>query len=512
MALTPTAQQQAIITTARTTQSNIMVKAFAGCAKTSTVEMMARALPIRPSLYVVFNVKNKKEAESRMPTHFNVKTINGLGHEAWGRTIGKRCAVEPDKIGAILKDVIKKAGPEYERMSRDNFGEVLRLVRYAKLRGLVPQQYSDTYHGLIEDDDDGWEDICDSLYMEFNEGMIWLAREVLLRDIRMAFEGTIDYDDQIYMSALFGGVFTRYAEVILDEAQDLSPLNHMMIAKTAAGRLTVVGDPLQAIYAFRGADSASMERLRDLRDEWVDLPLSLTFRCPKAVVARQQDHAPGFTAYDTNEEGSIHNFGDREWNIEDVEKIADGKQIAILCRNNAPLLACALRIIKGGRGCTIMGREIGKTLSNLSKKIFSDDDAPPEVCLALVNNWAEREINLAIANGKDAHVAIIQDKRECLAAVLESSLCTSAAKCRELLGVMFDTGNLRITLATGHKAKGLEWPVVLHLDPWRVPSKYAIAARDNGNPVPYEQDLNLKYVIETRSKSVLCFANLEPML
>jgi hypothetical protein len=372
----PTSEQQAIIDASRTRSESLMIKAYAGCAKTTTIEMCARALPIRPSLYVVFNVKNKKEAEGRMPTHFNVKTLNGLGHEAWGRAIGKRCAVDQDKIGGILKDVIKN-NREFADITRDQFGEVLQLVRRARIAGLIPHQF-EQYHGLVPDDDGGWDMLFDSLYMEPNEGMVWLAREILLKSIKMSFEGTIDYDDQIYMSALFGGVFTRYPIVMGDETQDWSVINHMQVARAAADRLILVGDPRQSIYAFRGADATSMERLRELREEWIDLPLSLTFRCPKAVVARQQDHAPGFTAYETNPEGEIHNFGTREWRIDEVEKIADGRQIAILCRNNAPLLAAALRIIKNGKGCTIMGREIGKQLVNLSKKIIPEDEDGPE--------------------------------------------------------------------------------------------------------------------------------------
>ena len=43
----------------------------------------------------------------------------------------------------------------------------------------------------------------------------------------------------------------------------------------------------------------------------------------------------------------------------------------------------------------------------------------------------------------------------------------------------------RITLITGHKAKGLEWPTVYHLDPF-------LCKED-------EQDRNLRYVIQTRS-------------
>lgn len=42
-----------------------------------------------------------------------------------------------------------------------------------------------------------------------------------------------------------------------------------------------------------------------------------------------------------------------------------------------------------------------------------------------------------------------------------------------------------IHLLTGHKAKGLEWPTVYHLDPWLLGES--------------EQELNLAYVIQTRA-------------
>jgi superfamily I DNA/RNA helicase len=46
-----------------------------------------------------------------------------------------------------------------------------------------------------------------------------------------------------------------------------------------------------------------------------------------------------------------------------------------------------------------------------------------------------------------------------------------------------------ITLTTGHKAKGKEWDVVYHLDPH-------LCRND-------DQDLNLRYVITTRSANQL---------
>jgi superfamily I DNA/RNA helicase len=50
-----------------------------------------------------------------------------------------------------------------------------------------------------------------------------------------------------------------------------------------------------------------------------------------------------------------------------------------------------------------------------------------------------------------------------------------------------------IRLLTGHKAKGLEWDTVYHLDPWLIGDE--------------EQELNLRYVITTRSKDKLFEVN-----
>jgi superfamily I DNA/RNA helicase len=284
---------------------------------------------------------------------------------------------------------------------------------------------------------------------------------------------------------------------MVDEAQDLSPLNHIQIKFCAAGRLICVGDSRQAVYAFRGADSSSMDNLRALRNDWIDLPLSTTFRCPKVIVNRQQTHAPGFQAHHTNIEGEFIDSTNKPW------KIPAGK-VAILCRNNAPLMACALRIIRSGVGCTVLGSELGKGLVNLSKKIVESDSMPSPSAMEKINNWASNEVAKALANGKESHADLITDKAECLRAVITE--CKTIGEARSILETMFSKDNLRITLSTGHKAKGLEWPTVIHLDPWRIPSKFA---KKPGNTVALEQDLNLRYVIETRAQEKLILANLE---
>lgn len=499
----PTPEQQAILDMAGDKRS-MMITAMAGCAKTTSLKMLSKELPLRPSLALAFNKKIKLELEKEFPSHFQVKTLNGLGHMAWCKTINKRCQLNDSKIGDILKQMAK----DNNASLGEAFVLILQLVRAARHAGLIPQGLQ--YEGLVTDTYENWQNIADTFYAEINDEVHYYATAVLKETIRQSYQGVIDYDDQIYMSALFGGAFSKFPLVMVDEAQDLSPLNHIQLRKSCSDRLIVVGDPRQAIYAFRGADSYSMETMRGLRKEWVDLPLSTTFRCPKAIVARQQGHAPGFTAAPQAPDGKVLDWMDRDaWSVQEL--LAHGAPVAILCRNNAPLIAAALRIIRGGRGCTVLGGEIGKQLVNLSRKVVPNDDTPFENTCAAIDLWRRNEVTKARALEKEERIAIINDKAECLLAVMENGDCKNAGDMRRTLETMFRKENLSIILATGHKAKGLEWPVVCHLDPWRIPSKWAQRALDSGNTAPMQQENNLRYVIETRSKDTLVLANLEEM-
>lgn len=507
--MTPTTEQLAIIEAARASKDSLFVDAMAGCAKTTSLILLAKNLPMVPSVALAFNVRIKQEIEKKLPPWFTTMTLNGLGHRAWGKTIGKKMGVDSNK----MKDCVNEALEELRIKDEEGiWSETMTLARGARHAGLIPAPLDQQFRGLLPDNESAWEAIAGPHYIDLSDINVLAARRTLQIAIRRSFAGLIDYDDQIYMPTLFGGIFPRFAVTMVDEAQDLSPLNHKQISRAAADRLIVCGDPRQAIYAFRGADSSSMESLRGLRSAWVELPLTTTFRCPKVIVARQQTHAPGFTAADVAPEGEFHDWTDREWSIADIENAYRGQHIALICRNNAPIIAAALRIIRSGRGCTVLGREIGKALVNLSKKILPNDDIGTQACIELIAAWQEREIAVARANKKEEKVAQITDRAECLLAVVSSEPDMTSGKMRKTLQTMFSKENLAITLSTGHKSKGLEWPVVVHLDAWRIPSPFARDAHARGNSIPLQQDMNLRYVIETRAQKVLINADLETML
>jgi superfamily I DNA/RNA helicase len=512
----PTPEQSAILAAGAADRTSLMITAMAGCGKTTTLKLLSKVVAKgEPALALAFNKKIAVELEKVFPTNWKVQTMNGLGHGAWSKAIGKRFGVDTDKLGKLFKAVTKDHHIDSKDLPPEAFSYVLSVVRAARSGGLVPKQFSHA-HSIIPDTQEGWEVVLDAQMLDYDKALMEIAYEILVRSIKLSYSGEIDYDDQIYMSALFGGVFPKFRNVMVDESQDLSPLNHIQLGKVAVDRLFVCGDPRQAIYAFRGADSASMEKLRQMRQAWVDLPLSLTFRCSQAVVARQQHHAPGFTAASTNAVGAVEKWSGtseefpegKPWTIAEVEAIRPGS-IGILCRNNAPLFSCALRILKTGRGVNLMGAELAKGLIALTKKLFPDLTLPVAEAIEVVNLWMDNEVAKLRASGKEERVAIVKDRGECLLAILENADIKVAAGIISTLNTMFDKANVRITLATGHKAKGLEWDTVVHLDPWRVPSKFAKRQAEAGNDTALKQDLNLRYVIETRSRDVLILANLD---
>lgn len=515
----PTEEQEQVIS-AVASQDSVMVDALAGCTKSTTLEMSAPGIRV-PAMALAFNKKISEDLKGRMPGNFTIKTFNGLGHGAIARALPaiSRLELDDKKLGKLITQVSRDRKVD---LNGEQWGQMKDLVTGVMQNGITPGNIG---RPLNRDSDDNWWSIADDRWIprESFDFLYDMGREVLERDIALVRQGVVSFDDQVYFSSCIEGLFPKFPVIFVDEAQDLSPLNHSMLAQSVRedGRLVVVGDPKQAIYAFRGADSRSMGKIRELRPSWQDRGLLTTFRCPKAVVARQQEHAPGYRAWHTNADGAVHQLKPRKdeqdieegWGWSTIQSLLPHPRagVMVLCRNNGPLFSLAFKLIRSGVGVVMLGREIGKGLITLSRKLCPEDNTDRFVCSGLVASWIESESSLALANGKEEKVAGITDRGECLLAVLESG-CRDAGEMRSMLTKLFSTEYGQVILASIHKAKGLEEDVIIHLDPWRIPSKYAKQAALVGDPRQLQQEWNLRYVAETRTKHTLINANLEDFL
>ena len=216
-----------------------------------------------------------------------------------------------------------------------------------------------------------------------------------------------------------------------------------------------------------------------------EMLLSISFRNPISIVRRARERAPHMKWRDGAPEGRIIPL--EQW---DESHVPDGA--AIICRNNAPLYSMALGLLKASRGCQLVGTDLGPGLVRVMKKLGPESMTQTQT-LDAINSWVEEHLIKARNPG------VIHDKAECLRvfAGFGNTLSEAIGYAEHLFKCEGP-----IQLLSGHKAKGLEWDTVFHLDPWRIPSKWAIHDED------IEQEKNVKYVIETRPKEDLFLASM----
>lgn len=144
-----------------------------------------------------------------------------------------------------------------------------------------------------------------------------------------------------------------------------------------------------------------------------------------------------------------------------------------ICRNNAPLFTLAFRLLIAGHSVNVSGSDIGPKLVGIMKKLGHQDMTKGQL-LSAIAAWEEEKL---AKESTSAH-----DMAACMRVFAQhgDSLSGAITYAEHLFK---QSGTIK--LMTGHKAKGLEFPIVYHLDPWLCKNE--------------EQDNNLRYVIETRS-------------
>jgi superfamily I DNA/RNA helicase len=483
--LDATEEQIAIIDAARSTKDNLLINALAGAAKSTTLQFICKYISGVPILSLAFNKKIADELSKKLPGHVECKTLNALGHRVWAQATGRRLVLNDKKTFELTKEYAESLKGKEKELFYEYFADILRSIGWAKSSGYIPRNTMPHATRLCTR-----EEFIEILeYNQFDDEVPDLVMEaidsILTTSIKMAYEGIIDFNDQIYMSTLFGGTFPNFPLVMVDETQDLSPLNHVMLEKLARQRLIAVGDPWQSIYGFRGASRGGMQLIKN-KFNMTEFTLSVSFRCPQAIVKRAWDRVPHMKWAPWASEGEVRYFD--EWTSEDIPDFA-----AIICRNNAPLFKLALELIKAGRGIKLLGADIGPNLIKLLKKLSSDNPAGQDLH-HLIERWKMDTLK------KARNASSVEDRAECLHVFAEAG--------GDLKGAVLYAEKLFATsgpiqLMSGHKSKGLEFDIVFHLDPWRIPSKYATSSDQQ------DQELNLKYVIETRSKKTLNLISME---
>ncbi len=119
------------------------------------------------------------------------------------------------------------------------------------------------------------------------------AREVIRKKHSLAKSGHISISDSMYYAyrilskypKLTEGLASRYPQIVIDECQDTSDVQHKIISlfvATGKTHVLLIGDPYQAIYEFNDANPQLMQD-RIESDHWHEIQLTVNFRSSEKI-------------------------------------------------------------------------------------------------------------------------------------------------------------------------------------------------------------------------------------
>ena len=436
--------QQAVIQNSKGARC---VVAGPGSGKTTTMVEFIRDLldnGVLPSEIraVTFSKEMATTLEKRVGVKGIVSTLHSFGYEICADILRK--PVEPEKRFRLMVKLT--------RMHNVDYKELDAFIAKMRRENIDPAHVVDCNYNLL------------SAYMEYErvravEG--WMDFDSMLRD-------AVDLLEQ--NAAVRAKRQTRF--LIVDEAQDTDNIQWRMMQLLAEkhGNITVVGDPNQAIYGFRGAKPENITNFQQWFPGGKNLFLGKNYRSTQTIVDFIRENAPEDTPKELLDRMVAVRAVKGEpiglkmyWNEDDEAESAlalaqaDPLQSAVLARTNRMVGLLERICQKHGIRYHLMGKtgfwkqnevrkavEALKEYSGMSTSAACSLALPPLERKYAVDDRTERD-NDALENLQTLRI-IGKDFPMC------QDFCIHANK------MMHRRNDPRgVTISTVHQAKGNEW-------------------------------------------------------
>lgn len=513
------------------TPNSLIVSATAGSGKTTTAVASTNLIPQGiPTIFLAFNKKIADELAMRLPPGIPAKTFHSHWLKQWGRYVWNRHKVSVQINQFKVRNAVDRhfgftrfnrrqkknttSGPGEtlrQRKLREQADDVAFLVDKAKLFGVVPHNYAGAQSVAgYEDNDYFWFHVLEyfdyEIDLEVLPETIEIARKILTEGLEN--ESEIDFSDMLFLPAVKRISSETYSIVVIDESQDTNGLQRHLLSCmiSPGGMIMAIGDRRQSIYAFRNADAGSMDRIKE--DFHCDeLPLSISYRCGRRIVAEAAQIYDEIEAAPNAAEGSVERPG--AWKLNDFQP-----GYLVICRNNAPTIALAYRLVRERIRAKVLGRDIGEGLMKLIQKLDVDDTLVE--LIDQLRGWRDHQIALIERKepGDERSKEQIRDKYACISNLATSEEIVTVKDLLNVIDQLFTSRDdekqtispNRVTLSTIHKCKGAEADTVIILDPhlinpWWITGDWQTI-----------QETNLLFVAVTRAKNRLVFVNSEDIV
>jgi DNA helicase II / ATP-dependent DNA helicase PcrA len=182
-------------------------------------------------------------------------------------------------VPTVVSDRPRLVREALERTSREGFDELVAEIDWAAARGITADGYLAAARQAGRRTTSSSSRVVDAMH-----------RYQQIKTKR----GVIDLDDVLSVSLRlferdfeFGEVMRwRFRHILIDEAQDLNPLQHRIVEHLRRGTddMFMVGDPSQAVYGFNGADPSLLIDVADRFPGIEVVRLQTNHRCTPQVV------------------------------------------------------------------------------------------------------------------------------------------------------------------------------------------------------------------------------------
>lgn len=503
------AQRDAVMSTS----SPLCVMAGAGSGKTRVLtrrvarRVLDGSADAGSTLVLTFTRKSAGELRKRLEhlgvaARVNAGTFHAVAYAQlrryWADSGVRRPSIidSPERfLGRVLKDV---TGTSFERTF---VSAVAAEISWARARIVAPDDYASEARRAGRTSVDG--DLVATVFGAYSE--------------QKRRRGVVDLDDLVERCAELLERDTVFAQAqqwlfrhfFVDELQDLNPAQWRLLEGWLGGRtdLFVVGDPLQAIYSWNGADPGLLESIGQVLPGTTVLHLDDNHRCTEPVVELARSVLPAGAALDRQIRSArddhrsviaMRDFEDDEAEALGVahwvrERHAPGRpwsSIAVLARTNARLVPIAHAFERSGIPFSGRGENTHSPGADaISVLRGMPAETPLRSALADVSSeiddieWLAAEIDDLCSVSPDADVREFLLQRQALGGSEEK-------------GATGRTSDA-VHLVTFHRAKGLEWQsvAVVGLEAGMVPIAHAVRAAS------LDEERRLLYVAITRAES-----------
>ncbi|MGG7463510.1 MULTISPECIES: ATP-dependent helicase [unclassified Plantibacter] len=443
----------------------------------------------------------------------------------WPQVVGGQVPGLVESKGRVLGHAAERLKL---RVDTATLRDVAAEIEWRKVSGLTLDQYAAAGRPAVQQLDMSQLVDLQRTYEQLKDE----RRRIDFEDVLLACAGMIEAEPSVAMQ-----VHEQYRFFVVDEYQDVSPLQHRLLELWLGGRrdVCVVGDASQTIYSFAGAKA---DYLLDFPNRYSDatvVRLERNYRSSAPVVGaanalmrgrpgalqlsavRSEVGAPGSIAAATDEPAvELRSYPNELSEARGVaslilDQIAAGVQpseIAILYRINVQAAALETALTEAGvsyvmhgskrffelpevrqallqlraASVSISGEPLFKSVSDVLRSLGWSQD-PPEAGGAVRDRWESLNAIMGLVDQAAPDTTF--------RAFTDELLIRQAAQHEPTVEA--------VTLATLHSAKGLEWDAVhlIGLSEGYLPISYA-KTFDQA-----DEERRLLYVGITRSRSRL---------